>query len=155
MCEEKKEEKKNENENSSFLVLEKWVSPFWSGHTMDYNAAVKKNDSWFSQVPCVVNLFCLFLNILTYTGIFPPRAYFLTEKFKGKIQCIQYSCYCLITQSYLTFCDPMDCSLLGSSVHGILQVRRLEWVAVPSDRGSSRPGDRTRISCIGRRVLYH
>ena len=36
----------------------------------------------------------------------------------------------LVAQSCLTLCDPMDCSLLGSSVHGILQARILEWVAI-------------------------
>ena len=54
--------------------------------------------------------------------------------------------------------DPMDCSPPGSSVHGILQARILEWVAMPSSRGSSWPRDRTcisYISCIGRQVLYH
>ena len=37
----------------------------------------------------------------------------------------------LVAQSYPTLCDPVDCSLLGSSVHGILQARILEWVAFP------------------------
>ena len=46
-----------------------------------------------------------------------------------------------VTQSCLIFCDPMDFSLPGSSVHGILQVRILEWVAVPFSRGSSQPRD--------------
>ena len=41
-------------------------------------------------------------------------------------------------QSCLTLCDPMDCNPPGSSVHGILQARMLEWVAMPSSRGSSR-----------------
>ena len=57
-----------------------------------------------------------------------------------------------------TLCNPTDWSLPGSSVHGILQARTLEWVAVPSSRGSFQPRDRTRasyVSCIGRRVLYH
>ena len=45
-------------------------------------------------------------------------------------------------------CDPMDCSLPGSSVHGILQARILEWVAVPSSMGSSQPRDRTHVSCV-------
>ena len=61
-------------------------------------------------------------------------------------------------QLYLTRCDPMDCSPPGSSVHGILSARILEWVAMPSSRGSSRPRDRTHISYIsstGRWVLYH
>ena len=53
----------------------------------------------------------------------------------------------------------MDCSLLGSSVHGILWARILEWVAMPCSRGSSQPRDRTLLSyirrCIGRQVLYH
>ena len=48
-------------------------------------------------------------------------------------------------QSCLTFCNPMDCGPPGSSVHGILQARVLEWVAVPSSRGSSPPRDRTCI----------
>ena len=43
----------------------------------------------------------------------------------------------LVTQSCLILCDPMDCSSLGYSVHGILQARILEWVAFHSSRGSS------------------
>ena len=53
---------------------------------------------------------------------------------------------------------PQDYSLQDSSVHGILQARVLEWIAMPSPRGSSPPRDRTHISyisCIGRQVLYH
>ena len=46
----------------------------------------------------------------------------------------------------------MDCSPPGSSVHGILQVRILEWVAIPSSKGSSWPRDRTWISCIADEV---
>ena len=47
----------------------------------------------------------------------------------------------LVTQSCLILCDPMDCSPPGSSVHGILQARILEWVTMPSSRGSSWPRD--------------
>ena len=57
-------------------------------------------------------------------------------------------------QSCLSLCNPVVCSLPGSSVHGILIP---EWVAMPSSRGSSQPRDRTHISYvsrIGRRVLY-
>ena len=50
-----------------------------------------------------------------------------------------YSVLCLVTQKCLTLCDPMDCSLPGSSVHGILQARILEWIAIPTCRGSSQP----------------
>ena len=47
----------------------------------------------------------------------------------------------------------MDCSPSGSSVHGIPQARILEWIAVPSFRGSSRPRDRTQVSCIAGRLF--
>ena len=47
----------------------------------------------------------------------------------------------LVAQSCLTLCDPMDGSPPGSSVHGILQARILEWVAIPFSRGSSWPRD--------------
>ena len=60
---------------------------------------------------------------------------------------------CLVTQSHPTLCSPMDCSLPGSSVHGILQARILEWVAMPSSRGSSRPRNWTHISCIADRFF--
>ena len=43
----------------------------------------------------------------------------------------------LVAQSYLAFCNPVDNSPLGSSVPGVLQARILEWIAVPSSRGSS------------------
>ena len=47
-----------------------------------------------------------------------------------------------------TLCHPVDCSPPGSSVHGILQARTLEWVTTPSSRASSPPRDWTRISCV-------
>ena len=60
-----------------------------------------------------------------------------------------------VTQSCLTLCDPMDCSLPGSSVHGISQARILEWVAISYSRVSSWPRDQICVSCIGRRILHH
>ena len=62
-----------------------------------------------------------------------------------------------LLQSCLTLCDPMDCTPPGSSVHGIHQARLLEWVALPSFRGSSQPRDQTHtsyVSCFGRWVLF-
>ena len=59
----------------------------------------------------------------------------------------------LVTQSCLTLCDSMYCSLPGSSVHGILQARKLEWAAIPFARGSSQPGARTWVSCIAGRFF--
>ena len=60
-----------------------------------------------------------------------------------------------VAQSCPTFCDPMDCSLPGSFIHGLFQARELEWVAISFSRGSSWPKDLTCISCIGRQILYH
>ena len=57
-----------------------------------------------------------------------------------------------VAQSCPTLCDPMDCSLSGSSVHGIFQARGLEWIAISFSRRSSQPRNRTRVSRIaGRR----
>ena len=69
--------------------------------------------------------------------------------------------HCLCTkslQSCLAHGNPMDYGPPGSSVHGILQARILEWVAISFSRASSWPRDQTHItyvSCIGRHVLYH
>ena len=61
---------------------------------------------------------------------------------------------CLVAQSCLTLCSLMDCSPPVSSVHGILQTRILDWVAMPSSRGCSWPRDQTHVSCIAG-GLYH
>ena len=54
----------------------------------------------------------------------------------------------LVAQSCPTLCDPIDCSRPGSSVHGILQARILEWVAIPFSWGPSHPMEQARDSCI-------
>ena len=72
--------------------------------------------------------------------------FFLTITFCRKVKV-------LVTQSCLTLCDLMDCSPPGSSLHGILQARILEWVAIPLSRGSSPPRDQTQVSCTAGRFL--
>ena len=60
--------------------------------------------------------------------------------------------------SHVRLCNPMDCSLPDTSVHGIFQARLLEWVATFSFKGSSIPKDWSCVfcvSCIGRQTLYH
>ena len=62
------------------------------------------------------------------------------------------TCESEVAQLCPTLCHPVDYSSPGSSVHGILQARILEWVAISFSRGSSQPRDQTRVSCIaGRR----
>ena len=56
---------------------------------------------------------------------------------------------CSVAQSCMTLCDPMDCSLPGSSVHGICQIRRAEWVVIPFSKGSFRPRDLCHLSHEG------
>ena len=55
--------------------------------------------------------------------------------------------WCLVTQSCPTLYNLVNCNPLGSSIHGILQARILEWVAISSSRGSSQPRDGTPVPC--------
>ena len=79
-----------------------------------------------------------------------PSAHFhLSHVREKQCVCSYYNylrCMYIITQSYLTLCDPTDCSPPGSSVHGILQTIILEWIAIPFFKGSSWPRDWTRGS---------
>ena len=61
----------------------------------------------------------------------------------------------LAAQLCLILCDPMDCSLLGSSVHGISQARILEWVAISSSGGSAWSRNQTQVFYIDRQILFH
>ena len=68
---------------------------------------------------------------------------------------------CLVTQLCMALCNPMDCSPPDPFVHGILQARKLEWIAVPSSRRSSWPRDRIQVShrqilhCLSFLLLSH
>ena len=78
---------------------------------------------------------------------------FLFFFFKSLSSIPLYVCTCmklkvLFTHSCLTLYNPVDCSLPGSTVHGILQARILEWVAIPFSRRSSWCRDWTLVSCI-------
>ena len=64
------------------------------------------------------------------------------------LQCMKVKSESEVAQSYSTLCDPMDCSLPGSSVHGIFQARVLEWVAISFLQGILRLKDQTWISCL-------
>ena len=62
---------------------------------------------------------------------------------------------CLVAKSCLFLYNPVDCSVPGSSVHGVSKAKILELVAISFSKGSSQPRDRTCVSCIGRQNLYH
>ena len=100
------------------------------------NIITGMNECWFSKKKNLESIswwcifvFSWFINLVNYFSCF-------------------YIVMCLVAQSCSTLCDPLDCRLPGSSVHGILQARILEWAAVPSDRGSSQSGDQTQVSYI-------
>ena len=71
-----------------------------------------------------------------------------------KLFCCRVCVHALIAQSCQALCNPVDGSLPSYSVHGILQARILEWVAIPFSRGSFPPRDQTQASCLAQ-VLYH
>ena len=100
----------------------------------EHNLASKWNEHSYMTVWTV---FCIAL-LWGWNENQPFRSYLQYEK----------SWIGAVAQSWLTLCDPMDCSLPGSSVHGISQARILEWVAFSYSRGSSWPWDQTHISCI-------
>ena len=81
----------------------------------------------------------------------------LPLEFWGSILPTKGWCICilcvLVSQACPPLYNPADCSPPGSSVHGILQARRLEWVAIPFSRGSSPPRGRTQVSCIAGRFF--
>ena len=81
-------------------------------------------------------------------GFFTELKGWWNHECRGKGRKMKLCVMCLVTQSLPTLCVPIDCSLPGSSVLGLLYARILEWVAMPSSRGSFQPRDRTKFSHI-------
>ena len=82
----------------------------------------------------------------------PSLGFFVTETLNKQIHTSLEVKWREVAQLCLTLCDLMDCSLPGSSVHGIFQVRILEWVVISFSRGTSWPRDQTQVShIVGRR----
>ena len=86
----------------------------------------------------------------TYTGLhiygYWPRYDFCLQSWICNVHTTLLTClffFCVCLQSCPTLCNPMDCSSPASFVHGILQARILEWLAISHSRGSSRPRDQT------------
>ena len=64
-------------------------------------------------------------------------------------------CACSVASAVSNSLRPRGCSLPGSSAHGVLQARILQWVSMLSSRGSSQPREQSHISCFGTRILSH
>ena len=112
------------------------------------HAVKKTKESHWQNVSVNILYSCKCFGICSWSWRQEPRMG------EGCILC----CVCLVAQLCLTLRDPMEWSPPGSSVHGILQARILEWITMPSSRGSSQPRDGTHVSCIssiGRQVFSH
>ena len=133
-------------EATKCLPINGWMDrQMWSRHAMEYHSALKMKET--------------LIHTTTWINLEDTMLNEIDQKQKDKYCNSLWDCVLAKSlQSCLTLCDPMDCNLPVSSVHGILQARILEWVAMPSCRESSWPRDRTcvsYISCMGRCVLYH
>ena len=154
--------KKGERVAKKFLLHLKYKKPLFSkslgnpfndnaysgGKLSDWNSckAVDGFYSWFSLISPQVSSSQLHGTLST--GIPLPILYQNTLGEQQLSFAWASSVLMLVVQSCLTLCDPMDCSLPGSSVHGIIQARILEWVAISFFRGSSGHRDRTQVSRI-------
>ena len=78
-------------------------------------------------------------NLVSVCDVYPSSGILLINRNETLIHATMWLLLLLLAQSCLTLCEPLDCSSPGSSVHGILQARMQEWVAMPSSGGSSRP----------------
>ena len=119
-------------------------------HCVDFCCTAK----WFSYIHYIHNqdihiqyIHRLIFHILFYYGLS------LGIEYSSLCYTVGSCCLsmCSVTQSNPTLCDPMACSPPGSSVHGILQARILEWVAISFYMGSSWPRNWTGVSCIAGR----
>ena len=119
----------------------------------------RENGKWMRasqvvQIFMAVKLFCMILWWWSHVFLYLNKPMECTTASMNPN--VNYGLWVIVRVKSLklcpTVCNPLDCSLSGSSVHGILQARILEWVAISFSRGSSRPRDQTRVSHIaGRR----
>ena len=97
-----------------------------------------RGSSWPKDWNCISHISCMAGGFFTDK---PPGKPWFRDEWVSEV-----------TQLCPTLCDPMDCSLPGSSIHGIFQARVLEWLAISFSRGSSQLRDRTWVSCIAGRL---
>ena len=148
----------DKGKETSILWLGAWGSVILidkGGNSSKYPTSLQHSNICMNKYSCKWRLICNYLSLEANDVIYGGLSVVLCV-YVCVCLCVSVCvCVCVLTQRYLTLCDPVDCSLPGSSVPGISQARILEWVAISFSRGSSLPRDQTCISCIGRRVLYH
>ena len=106
---------------------------------------VMDREAWRAAVHGLQRVECNWVNELNWTDLnWKILSEFILPNVQSSV---------LVAQSCLTYCNPMDSSPPGFSVHGILQARIFEWVAIPFSRRSSWPWNRTQVSCIANRFF--
>ena len=142
-----------DNTQGSSLLTQKPVPNQNPGHWADQIKTAAHLWALEKQALCPTSCCCIKIWGLTPWLSPKPWPHSLhTLSLATRIRC------CLVAKLCLTLCDQMDCSMLGSSIHGILQARILEWVGRLSSRGSSPSRGQTHISYVswvGRWVLFH
>ena len=157
MVKKRKKITRKPNKQRELLVTLGYISfpSFYSVHTHTYiHSQPCTHTHTHMLIPFLPYIFVAHMHLTPFSAELSGNSHVLSL-FPNTASCITVRAKPL--QLCLTLCDSMDCSPPGSSVHGILQARVLEWVAMPSSRGSSRPRDPTLVSCIsctGRQVLY-
>ena len=131
-----------------FIITLKHCLPFMLSLSPECTVAFSKG-----YLTCE-DIISLTANRITNLCIFVFKVFL--DFYYGKYQHIMWAC--TVAQSCWTICGPVDWGPPGSSVHGFLQARILEWVAISYSWGFSWPRDRTHFSCTlctGRWILYH
>ena len=108
---------------------------------------------WSCSLPCISDCWCSLNSITSHPVSSLSQWLFLP----GSLSASPYMSAAALVwwPSHVNSCDPMDDSPPGSTVHGILLARILEWVAISFSRGSSQPRNQTQVSCIAGRFFTH
>ena len=130
-----------------------WISLQTKGLSRVFSSTVVWNHQFFGAQPSSSG------PSLTFVCATRKTIALTIQSFVGKVMSLLFNTLSEseneseVTQLCPTLCDPMNCSLPGFSLHGIVQARVLEWVAISFSRGSSQPRDWTRVSCIAGRCF--
>ena len=152
-----REQQCRNNADSERLVARNRKDSVWGGQATHGKACYpctqeKLSESFESKISEWKAAFKKKFFFLSADSPLISRVFWLGFSWKCHCGC---DCVCAQLLSPVWLCKVMDYSPPGSSVHGILQARTLEWVAISFSRGSSQPKDWTLISYIGRQILYH
>ena len=129
-----------------FVMSNSFATPWTGAHQALLSSGFPRQDTG-------VGSHFLLQEIFPIQGLNPHLLHWQVDSLPLSYQESLSRLYTKLLQPCPALCAPMGCSPPGSSVRGISQARVLEWVAIPSTRGSSQPRDQTRVSCIAGRLF--